>query len=98
MFETFIIQPILNLLLFIYAIMPGSDFGVAIILFTLITRFAMWPLIKKQLHQTKMMKAMQPEIKKVKKNANGDRTLENQLMMELIKKKALIHYPLLDYS
>ncbi len=27
---------------------------------------ALWPLVRKQLHQTRAMKAIQPEIKKVK--------------------------------
>lgn len=88
-FETFIIQPIFNLLLFIYAMIPGNDFGVAIIIFTLITRFAMWPLLKKQLHQTKMMREMQPDIKKIKKETKGDRALESQMMMELYKEKGV---------
>ncbi len=89
MFETFIIQPIFNLLLFIYSILPGNDFGIAVILFTLIIRFAMWPLLKKQLHTTKVMREMQPEIKKVKKKAKGDRQLEGKLMMELYKEKGV---------
>jgi YidC/Oxa1 family membrane protein insertase len=89
MFETFIIQPIFNLILFIYSVIPGNDFGVAIILFTIITRFAMWPLIKKQLHQTRVMRELQPQIKEIKKKAKGDRTLESQLMMELYKEKGV---------
>ncbi len=88
-FETFIIQPIFNLLLFIYAVIPGNDFGVAVILFTLIARFAMWPLLKKQLHQTKVMREMQPEIKKIKKATKGDRKAESAAMMELYKEKGI---------
>lgn len=89
MFETLIIQPIFNLLLVVYSILPGNDFGVAVIIFTVLIRFAMWPLLKKQLHQTKVMKELQPEIKKLKKKANGDRQLEGQLMMELYREKGV---------
>lgn len=89
MFETLIIQPIFNLLLFIYAVIPGNDFGVAIIIFTLIARFAMWPLLRKQLHQTKVMRQLQPEIKKIKKQTKGNRALESQMMMELYKEKGV---------
>ena len=39
MFETIILQPIFNALLLIYSIIPGGDFGVAVILFTVIIRF-----------------------------------------------------------
>lgn len=85
-FQLLIIQPIFNLLSFIYAIIPGGDFGVAIIIFTIIVRFAMYPLVKRQLHQTRMMRKLQPELKKIKKAANGDRQLEAMQMMELYKR------------
>ncbi len=86
MFDTFIIQPIFNLLLGIYSLIPGGDFGVAIIIFTLLVRWAMWPLVKKQLHQTKAMQKMQPELVKIKQAAKGNKQLEAMQMMELYKK------------
>lgn len=85
-FQLLIIQPIFNLLSFIYAIIPGGDFGVAIIIFTIIVRFAMYPLVKRQLHQTRMMRKLQPELKKIKKAANGNKQLEAMEMMELYKR------------
>ena len=89
MFETFIIQPIYNLLLLIYALLPGNDFGLAIILFTVIVRFAMWPLLKKQLHQTRVMRKMQPKIKEIKSSANGDKQKEAELLMELYREEGI---------
>jgi len=47
----------------------------------------MWPLIKKQLHQVKMMRKMQPELKRIKKEAAGDKRKESMLMMELYKER-----------
>ena len=44
-FELFIVQPIFNLLLFIYSIVPYADFGVAIIIFTLIIRLLLCQLL-----------------------------------------------------
>jgi YidC/Oxa1 family membrane protein insertase len=85
-FQIFIVQPIFNLLVAIYSIIPGRDFGVAIIIFTVLVRLAMWPLVKKQLHQTKAMQKMQPELAKIKKETKGNRQLESIRMMELYKK------------
>ena len=85
-FDLLIIQPVFNLLMLIYSIVPGGDFGVTIIIFTLIMRFAMYPLVKKQLHQTKMMRKLQPELKKIKKNAKGNKQLEAMQMMDLYKR------------
>lgn len=89
MFQTLIVQPIYNVLVAIYGILPGHDLGVSLILFTLLIRFAMWPLLKKQLHQSKVMRELQPELKKIKQAAAGDRQKEGKLMMELYKEKGI---------
>lgn len=89
LFNLIIVQPIFNLLLFIYGIIPGSDFGIAIIIFTILVRLIMWPLVKKQLHQTKLIRQLQPELKKVKAKAKGNKQLEGQLMMELYREKGV---------
>jgi YidC/Oxa1 family membrane protein insertase len=86
MFNTFIVQPIFNLLLVIYSLIPGGDFGIALIIFTILVRLLMWPLIKKQLHQVKAMRKLQPELVKIKKETKGDKRLESMRMMELYKK------------
>jgi len=85
-FQILIVQPIFNLLIGIYSLIPGGDFGVALIIFTIIVRLAMWPLVKKQLHQTKAMQKMQPELVKIKKETKGNKQLESMRMMELYKK------------
>lgn len=85
MFTTYIVQPIFNLLVLIYAILPGHNFGLAIIIFTVIIRLALWPLLKKQLHQTKAMRKLQPELKRIKKEAKGDRQKESAMTMALYK-------------
>ncbi len=85
MFRTFIEQPIFNLLEVIYALIPGHDLGIAIIVFTAIIRLALWPLVRKQLHHAKAMRKLQPELKKLKKAAGGDRQKEARMQMELYK-------------
>lgn len=89
MFQQFVVQPIFNLLVFIYSIIPGHNFGIALIVFTIIVRLCMWPLVKKQLHQTKITRALQPELKRIKKEAAGDRQKESVMMMELYKEKGV---------
>lgn len=89
LFDVLIVQPIFNLLIAIYGIIPGSDFGISIIIFTILVRILMWPLIKKQLHQTKVMRVIQPELKKIKAKAKGNKQLEAQLMMELYRERGV---------
>lgn len=87
MLTTLIVQPIFNLLVLIYALVPGHNFGLAIIIFTLIVRLLMWPLVKKQLRQARAMRELAPELKKIKASAKGDRQLESRLTMELYREK-----------
>jgi YidC/Oxa1 family membrane protein insertase len=89
MFNQFIVQPIFNLLAAIYALLPGHNLGMAIILFTILVRLLMWPLVKKQLHQVKLMRKVQPELKKIKKAAAGDKRKESMLMLELYKERGI---------
>lgn len=89
MFTTLIVQPIFNLLALIYAVLPGHDFGLAIIIFTVLTRLLMWPLIKKQLYHTKQLQKLQPEIRRIKAVTKGDRQKEQLLTMELYKERQI---------
>lgn len=86
LFQTFILEPVFNLLLVLYSLVPGGDFGIAIVLFTILIRWAMYPLLKKQLHQTTLMRKLQPQLARVKKAAKGNRQLEAMQQMELYKK------------
>ena len=85
-FELIVVQPIFNLLLFIYSVIPGADFGIAIIIFTIIIRFALYPLVVRQLHQVKAMRKLQPELKKIKAASKGNRQAESMQMLELYKR------------
>ncbi|MFZ1483582.1 MAG: YidC/Oxa1 family membrane protein insertase [Candidatus Saccharimonadales bacterium] len=89
MFHDFIVLPILNLLIFIYAIIPGHNFGVALILFTILVRLLMWPLVKKQLRQAKITRALQPELKRIKQETKGDKQKQSMMMMELYKERGV---------
>ena|SRR3990167_4804276 len=89
MFDNLVVQPIFNLLVLITAIIPGHNFGIAIIAFTILIRLFMWPLVKKQLHHAAAMRKMQPEIKRIKKAAKGDRAKESTMLIELYKERSI---------
>jgi len=82
--DVIIIRPIVNILFVIYNLV--GDFGLAIILFTIVVKLLTWPLVKRQLQQTKLMRKIQPEIVKIKKNCNGNRQLESLQTMDLYKR------------
>ena len=82
--DMLIVRPITNILFVIYGFV--GDFGLAIILFTILVKICLWPLAKRQLHQTRLMRKIQPELAEIKKNCNGNRQLESLQMMDLYKR------------
>jgi YidC/Oxa1 family membrane protein insertase len=89
MFQTLIVQPIFNLLVLIYGVLPFHNFGLALIIFTVLVRLLMWPLVKKQLHHAKAMRELQPELKRIKQETKGDRQRESMMVMELYKERQI---------
>lgn len=89
LFDTLVVQPIFNVIMALYGLIPGKDFGVALIVFAVLVRIVMLPLIKKQLHQTKIMRQIQPELAKIKAKAKGNKQLEGQMMLELYRERGV---------
>ncbi len=85
-FELIVSQPIFNLLIALYSVIPGGDFGVAIIIFTIFVRFALYPLTRSMLHQSRTMRKLQPELTRIKKKAGSNKQLAAMQQMELYKK------------
>lgn len=79
-----IVLPIANILYIIYNLI--GDFGLAILIFTILVKLLMWPLSKSQLHQTKLMKKIQPELAEIRKRCNGNKQMESLQTMDLYKK------------
>ncbi|HMH69774.1 MAG TPA: YidC/Oxa1 family membrane protein insertase [Candidatus Saccharimonadales bacterium] len=88
-FDILIVQPIFNLLIGLYSIIPGGDFGISLIIFTILVRFALYPLVKRQLHQTQAIKKLQPELARIKKKTKGNKQAESMQMLELYKKNGV---------
>jgi len=68
---------------FIYGIIP--NYGLSIIIFTLIVKFALVPLTIKQMKSTKEMSNIQPELKKLQEKYKNDKETLNVKQMELYK-------------
>ncbi|MBI3743645.1 MAG: membrane protein insertase YidC, partial [Chloroflexi bacterium] len=77
-------RPLTNGLMFLSAI-SGHQFWLAIILFTVIARLALYPLTVKQLRSMKSMQAMQPRMKAVQEKYKNDRQRQQKEMMALYK-------------
>ncbi len=85
LFTTLFFQPILNLLVFLYNVIPFNDFGVAIILMTVIIKLVFWPLGGKAIRSQKALQELQPKIDDIKKQYKDDKTGASQAIMALYK-------------
>ena len=79
-----ILQPMLNFLILLYKV-TFSNFGVAILVFTLVIRILMLPLTLKQLHASRSMMALQPKMQELQKKHGKDREKISQETMKLYK-------------
>lgn len=78
-----IAQPTLFLLNFFYGIF--KNYGIAIILVTIIFKAVFWPITQKGLKSMKNMQKLQPKMVKLKEKYKGDPAKMNQEVMNLYK-------------
>jgi len=76
-------QPTLALLNFFYGIC--KNYGIAIILVTIIFRAMLWPITRKGMKSMINMQKMQPETSKIKEKYKGDSARRNQEIAKLYK-------------
>ena len=76
----FFAQPMLWMINWLYALV--GNYGVAIILMTLILRILIWPLTRKSYVSTMAMQKMQPELQRVQKLYANDKA---RLQMEMMR-------------
>ncbi|MEK7598126.1 MAG: YidC/Oxa1 family membrane protein insertase [Patescibacteria group bacterium] len=84
-FNLFIYQPLYNLLIFVYNIFPLRDFGVAIIIVTVLIKFLLVPLSKKQIESQKKMQELQPKIKTLQEKHKDNKEKQSRELMAFYK-------------
>lgn len=89
MFNTIFYQPIFNLLVFLYNIIPGHDLGVAILLLTLIIRLILYPLSKSAIKSQKALQTIQPEIEALKEKYKNEKEKMGPELMALYKQRKI---------
>lgn len=84
-FQTIFYQPILNLLVWLYNVVPGHDLGISIILLTIVIKLIFLPLSKQAIKSQKALQDLQPKIDEIKKKYGGKKDEMGRAMMELYK-------------
>ncbi|EKE15626.1 MAG: hypothetical protein ACD_11C00116G0013 [uncultured bacterium] len=84
-FNAIVYQPLYNLLVFVYNIIPGQDFGIAIIITTILLRAILVPIYKKQIESQQKLQELQPKIKAIQEKNKNNKEGQAKEMMELYK-------------
>lgn len=84
-FQAIFYRPVLNLLVFFYETIAFKDFGVAIVLVTVLLRFVLFPLFHKSSKQQMVMQRIQPKIKKIQEIHKDDKEKQTKALMDLYK-------------
>ncbi len=82
-FTTILLQPILNLLVWLYDVVPGHDIGIAIVLITIIVKIILYPLTAAQLKQQRALQDLQPKIDEVRQRLKDDKDAQAKELMGL---------------
>ncbi len=85
-FNIFLYQPLMNILVLFYQIIPGHDFGIAIILLTLLIRLLLYPVSAKGVKSQKIINEIQPEIKEIQEKYKDQKEIQVKKILEIYKK------------
>ena len=86
-FHVILYQPLFNALVFLYNYIPGKDFGVAIIVLTILLRLALYPLNAKALRAQKTLSDLQPKMQEIKERFKGNKDEASRKLLELYQKE-----------
>lgn len=89
MYHELIFRPLYNGLVLIMNSVPGIDVGVAVILFTVVVRFILFPLSKSALLTQARMKEVEPETNEIKSKYSNDKQTQALKIMQLYKDKKI---------
>ena len=82
-FFSLLARPLLHVLKFFYTFL--GNYGLAIILLTIIIKGIFWPLTQKSYSSMKAMQVLQPQMQKIREKYKNDRERLNREIMELYK-------------
>ena len=68
LYNTILYEPIFNLLVWFYNIIPGHDIGLAIIAITILIKLILYPFSVQSIKAQKRLQDLQPKMNELKKS------------------------------
>jgi YidC/Oxa1 family membrane protein insertase len=84
-YHSFIYQPLYNLLIGLFKVIPFADAGIIVILLTIIVRFILFPLSKKAIVTQVKMQELSPRLKAIQEKHGSDQEAQARETLALYK-------------
>lgn len=88
-FDTLLYQPLFNALIFLYQIIPGQDFGIAIIVLTILIKIVFYPLTTISIKSQKALSELQPKIQEIQQKFKENKEKQAKEMMAFYKREKI---------
>lgn len=85
LFHTILYQPIFNLFVFLYNVLPGHDIGLVILVITVLVRLVLYPLTSSAIKSQRALQDLQPKMAAIKQQYADDKQKQTQAIMEMYK-------------
>jgi YidC/Oxa1 family membrane protein insertase len=82
-FNKVLYQPLFNALALLYNFLPGNDFGIAVIILTVLIRLALHPLMSQSLKSQKAFSELQPKIKEIQEKFKDNQQKQTEEILKL---------------
>lgn len=88
-FKIILFIPLYNLLIFITAIIPGGDLGLAIIILTLLVKLVIFPLYTKSVRTQIKLKSVEAKLKEIKEKYKDNLPEQSRQTMEIYRQEKI---------
>ena len=86
-FNLILYQPLFNALVLLYQYLPGRDFGIAVIVLTILTKIIFYPFGTKAIRSQKNLQDLQPKLQEIQSKYKDDKEKQVKETMELYKRE-----------
>ena len=89
LFNEILFRPLLNVTVFLYNILPGNDFGLAIVILTLIIKLIFFPLTSKSIKSQKKLSQLNPQIQQIKEKFKNNPKAQSEATLALYRESGV---------
>ena len=89
LYHTFFFDPLYNILVLLFGLLPWADAGIIVVLLTVLVRLIMFPLSRKAVHTQVRMAEIAPDLAKIKEQYKGRAEEQARLTLALYREKGV---------